>query len=166
MVNNWVDWSPKCNFCHFKIIWEIHLSLLLSLHDMAEQELKVEIILKSYTLWCLIEVAGLLLSTTLISPWFLLLQACFLVKEWHVLYFPLVFNFFCMLHNIMMSLLHLWKDAMSLLNHPGLWVIGSTCLVLPPGFQEKFSMSTNTACLLLSTKEYTIAPNFMAVIGI
>ena len=65
------------------------------------------------TLWCLIEVAGLLLSTTRISPWFLLLQAWFLVKEWHVLYFPLVFNFFCMLNNIMMSLLHLWKDAMS-----------------------------------------------------
>ena len=45
-----------------------------------------------------------------------------------------------------------------LLNHPGLWVISSTCLVLPPGFQEKFGMSTNTACLLLSTKEYSLVP--------
>ena len=34
-------------------------------------------------------------------------QACFLVKEWHVLHFPLVFNFSFFLLSIMMSLLHL-----------------------------------------------------------
>jgi len=34
--------------------------------------------------------------------------------------------------------------------------LSSTCLVLLPGFQEKFGMSTNTACLLLSTKEYML----------
>ena len=94
------DYSKNKNFCqkgYFYCFW--HTRFLSAVLER--------------TLWCLIEVTGLLLSTTQICLWFLLLQACFLVKEWHVLYFPLVFNFFCMLHNIMMSLLHLWKDAMS-----------------------------------------------------
>ena len=49
--------------------------------------------------------------------------------------------------------------------------ISSTCLVLPPSSQEKFGMSTNSACLPLSTKEYVKwgwwkSDNFVQVIWI
>ena len=49
---------------------------------------------------------------------------------------------------------YIYGGMTSLLIYPGLWVISSAILVLRKGFRKKYSMSSNTTLLLLSTREY------------
>ena len=68
-----------------------------------------------------------------ISPWFSTFPACFIAWWCHC---------------------YIYGGMPCLLIHPGLWVICSAVLVLHQGFQKKYSMSSNTTRLLLSTREY------------
>ena len=68
-----------------------------------------------------------------ISPWFSTFPACFRAWWCHC---------------------YIYGGMPCLLIHPGLWVICSAVLVLHQGFQKKYTMSSNTTRLLLSTREY------------